>query len=74
MFGPEDEITLEQACKMVLECMGYGIPAAEKGGYPNGYLVTAAQYGLTRDIGTAGAEPLPRARRRSSWPRLWMWT
>ena len=22
MFGPEDEITLEQACKMVLECMG----------------------------------------------------
>ena len=60
MFGPEDEITLEQACKMVLECMGYGIPAAEKGGYPNGYLVTAAQYGLTRDIGTAGAEPLPR--------------
>ncbi|MBE5040192.1 S-layer homology domain-containing protein [Ructibacterium gallinarum] len=59
-FGPEDAVTLEQACKMVLECMGYGILAAEKGGYPNGYLVTAAQYGLTRGIESTGEEPLSR--------------
>lgn len=59
-FGPEDPVTLEQACKMVLECMGYGILAAENGGYPAGYIATAAQYGLTRDITLETTAPLPR--------------
>ena len=59
-FSPDENVTFEQACKMILESMGYGIVAAENGGYPQGYIAAAAQSGISRDVNAAGAQPLTR--------------
>jgi len=49
-FGPEDNVTYEQAIKMLVVALGYEPMAASKGGYPTGYLVVANTYGLTDDV------------------------
>lgn len=40
-FNPDDNITYEQAIKMVVASMGYNEEAEEKGGYPDGYIMVA---------------------------------
>ncbi len=52
-FGPEDEITYEQAIKMITILMGYEPMAQTKGGYPSGYLAVAAQTKITNDVNSA---------------------
>ena len=49
-FGPEDNVTYEQAVKMLVVALGYEPMAAQKGGYPTGYLVVANTYGLTDGV------------------------
>ena len=53
-FGPEDNVTYEQAVKMCVVALGYE-PAAG-GNYPVGYLTIAQQRGITTGVrGTSGA-------------------
>ena len=49
-FGPEDNVTYEQAVKMLVVALGFEPMAAQKGGYPTGYLVVANTYGLTEGV------------------------
>jgi len=44
MFYPDEIITLEQACKVLLAITGYDNLALCKGGYPTGYLTIANTY------------------------------
>jgi hypothetical protein len=48
-FGPEDNVTYEQAVKMLVEALGYG-PAVGSAGYPVGYLTIANQRGMTLGV------------------------
>ncbi len=54
-FGPEDNVTFEQAVKMLVVALGFEPMAVQKGGYPTGYLVIANQYGMTKGVSAAGA-------------------
>lgn len=54
-FGPEDNVTYEQAVKMLVVALGFEPMAAQKGGYPTGYLVIANQYGMTKGVSAQGA-------------------
>lgn len=54
-FGPEDNITVEQAIKMVMVTIGYEPFAADNGGYPTGYQTAAQRYGVLKDVTGAAA-------------------
>ena len=54
-FGPEDKVTYEQAVKMLVCALGFEPMAAQKGGYPTGYLVVANAYKITAGV-TASVE------------------
>ena len=47
-FGPEDQVTYEQAVKMIVVALGYELDAQAKGGYPTGYLAVASREGITK--------------------------
>ena len=47
-FGPEDQVTYEQAVKMIVCALGYDLVAQAKGGYPTGYLSVASSEGITK--------------------------
>lgn len=49
-FGPEDEVTYEQAVKMLVVALGYELKAQSMGGYPTGYMMIANQESIT--VGT----------------------
>lgn len=49
-FGPEDNVTYEQALKIIYNAMGYGPKASTMGSYPDNYLAMAAQDGILRGI------------------------
>lgn len=53
LFNPEDIITYEQAAKILVRAMGYGVYAEGAGGYPSGYLKAANRLKLSdgADIG-----------------------
>ena len=55
-FGPEDNVTYEQAIKMVVAALGYTVVAESNGGYPGGFQIVAAQAGILDGItdGKAG--------------------
>ena len=53
-FGPEDNVTYEQAIKMLVVALGFEPMAARKGGYPTGYLVVGNTYGMTKGVKVAG--------------------
>jgi len=58
-FGPEDQVTYEQAIKMIVVALGYELDAQAKGGWYTGYLSVAAREGITRNsngvVGTPAA-------------------
>ncbi len=54
-FGPEDNILVEQAIKMVMVTIGYEPFAADNGGYPTGYQTAAQRYGVLKDVTGAAA-------------------
>lgn len=55
-FGPDDQVTYAQAVKMLMVCLGFGSLAENNGGWPNGYLTLANQYGVTDGVAVAGAD------------------
>lgn len=46
-FLPDENVTYQQAIKMVVCALGYSVVAERKGGYPHGYVMTAMDLGLT---------------------------
>jgi len=59
-FGPEDPVTFEQAIKMIVAALGYTPKANALGGYPTGYMVVAAQEGISAGINATAGEPALR--------------
>jgi len=49
-FAPEDPVTYEQIVKMLVCALGFEPMAAQKGGYPTGYLVVANAYKVTAGV------------------------
>lgn len=49
-FGPEDEVTYEQAVKMFVETLGYSPMVEVNGGYPSGHLTVATRYGIVDGV------------------------
>ena len=45
-FAPDEQVTYQQAVKMVVCALGYGVDAERRGGYPHGYVMTAMDLGL----------------------------
>lgn len=62
-FKPDNDVTYQEAVKMLMCAMGYG-PLAESesyGGYPYGYLSLAGTYGVTEGISANPSEYATRA-------------
>lgn len=51
IFGPNDNITITDAVKILVCALGYGNQAENNGGYPTGYLTTADQIDMLKGIG-----------------------
>ena len=58
-FGPGENVTYNQAAKMIVSALGWSIVAEKMGGWPNGYLVKAAQMDILEGI-DSGERPLKR--------------
>lgn len=54
MFQPLDTVSLPEAAKIMISCLGYGAVANSAGGYPDGFMSYAAQLGLLKNVGAAG--------------------
>lgn len=52
-FGPDDQVTYEQAVKMIMATLGYTPYAENNGGYPTGYLAAAQKYSVTKGVSNA---------------------
>lgn len=50
LFNPDDNITYEQAIKIAVRAMGYGVYAEGSGGYPYGYIKIANKLKLTSGV------------------------
>lgn len=60
-FLPEDNVTYEQAVKMVVAALGYNQRALAQGGYPAGYMAVGASIGVLKGISDGVAtEPAMR--------------
>ncbi len=60
-FAPEENVTYEQAVKMLTCALGYEYMAQTKGGWPTGYLVVANTYGVTAGVKATAGEPAARS-------------
>ena len=49
-FAPDDNITYEQAIKMIVASLGYNEETAQKGDYPEGYIMVADELVLLDNI------------------------
>lgn len=59
-FLPENDITLNEVIKIVVNALGYAPKAEQAGGYPAGYNSVAEELGLTKNIATLLDEPALR--------------
>ena len=59
-FAPDANVTYEQAIKMLVVALGFEPMAAQKGGYPTGYLVVANTYEMTEGINAVQNAPATR--------------
>ena len=59
-FGPEDDVTYEQAVKMAVAMLGYEPLAVSKGGWPNGYMQQARDLNMLKNSEMAQESPAPR--------------
>lgn len=50
LFGEGDTIKTEQAVKIVMRVLGYGVISEAYGGYPSGYLICAQTSGLLKKV------------------------
>lgn len=60
-FGPSDDVTYEQAIKMVVSAIGLSDSAEDNGGYPDGYISVAEGNNLLLRIPAQKGVPLTRA-------------
>lgn len=49
-FGPDDQVTYEQAVTMLVRSMGLQDIAINAGGYPDGYIFVADDYGYSKNV------------------------
>ena len=59
-FRPEDEILYQEAATVLVRMAGYEPAAESKGGYPQGYLSVANQYGFTKNATGSAASAIKR--------------
>ena len=59
-FGPYDILTYEQALTMIIRMLGLQDEAISAGGYPNGYIEIACEYGYTSRISAEQGDQLAR--------------
>lgn len=59
-FRPDDMILYQEAVAVLLRMAGYEPAADAKGGYPNGYMSVANQYGFTKDASGVGSTVIKR--------------
>ncbi len=59
-FRPEDRISYQEAVTILTRMLGYELAAEAKGGYPQGYLQVANQYGFTKNAAGSGPEVTKR--------------
>lgn len=59
-FRPEDNVTYEEAVKMIIVALGYSPFAADNGGYPNGYMIAASRYGVLENTMGVLKQPITR--------------
>lgn len=59
-FGPSDTVTYEQALTMLVRAMGLEDEAIAAGGYPDGYIDVACEYGYTDWLSAEKGDPLSR--------------
>lgn len=55
-FGPGLKVTYNQAIKMIVSSLGYGVVAEKKGGWPVGYLSQAVTLDLTNGVSSKERE------------------
>lgn len=60
-YGPSDILTYEQGLTMVISTMGLGELAANYGGYPDGFIYIANDYGYNNNMSVQKGDPLTRA-------------
>ena len=61
IFMPENNITYEQAVKMIVAALGYDAEAKQSGGYPAGYIAVATRLGITEGVSFKDADNATRA-------------
>lgn len=59
-FRPDDPVKYQEALKMLVLMLGYGIEAEEAGGYPMGYFSAGVRHGVTDGAGGMFDENLTR--------------
>jgi len=59
-FRPEEFVTYDQMLKILVAAMGYGDDAENKGGFPLGYRMSAAELGITKGITDSEKQQLNR--------------
>ena len=59
-FNPGKEILAEEFIKMIIELLGYGETAKNKGGGTTGYIMQASQLGITKEIPMIIDKPVTR--------------
>lgn len=59
-FAPDASVTYEQAVKIVVEALGYGVAAEKDGGYPEGYISVASKQGLLKKLSSGIGSKMTR--------------
>lgn len=60
-FAPAEEVTSEQAVKMLICAVGFEDEAVDAGGWPDGYMSVARDFGYLDGIAETGNQTMPRA-------------
>lgn len=61
-FRPDDTISYAEMVTIMIRALGYEKMAESKGGYPTGYLVTASNIGLTKNVPGSDDEGITRGK------------
>ena len=59
-FRPDEQITYAEAVTILVRALGYEPRAQANGGFPTGYLVTASDIGLTKNVSGSADQPISR--------------
>lgn len=60
IFSPEDNVSLEQAIKIMVKVLGYEFMAQEKGGYPAGHFYAANRLELLDNVDIPQTDPVTK--------------